>query len=270
MRAAVLLAVVALAGPKDSAAAPKATAAAREELTEAEREFCASEVEVVERRKKLFETQGLSPAEVARKNEAPLRELADCRKRFKDHGRRAAEQKQDMEEAARRAGPNATELERERAWREVRRERLASRSPSSLTSEEKAEVAAGMSEELKATHQALDDAHQRDKGFMRIVHSAIACHHTERRDELKEAIASEESLVKLGTGDRLRLYSLKSELRTSEEVLARNAEEARALPSGLDRCTVPAVALVTHCLALSKPEPACESEEVQQYLRFVK
>jgi hypothetical protein len=105
---------------------------------------------------------------------------------------------------------------------------------------------------------------------MRIVHSAIACHHTERRGELKEAITSEENLVKLGTGDRLRLYSLKSELRTSEDVLARNAEEARALPSGLERCTAPAVAAVTHCLAISKPEPACESEEIQQYLRFVR
>ena len=76
--------------------------------------------------------------------------------------------------------------------------------------------------------------------------------------------------MKLGTGDRLRLYSMKSELRTSEEVLARNAEAARALPSGLERCTAPAVAVVTHCLAISKPEPACESEEIQQYLRFVK
>jgi hypothetical protein len=278
MRAAVLLAAVALAAPGQGAAAatsaskPAAPAAApaRDELTEAEREFCSSEVEVVERRKKLFESQGLPAAEVARKNEAPLGELADCRRRFKEQGRRAVEQKQDLEEAARRAGPNATEVERERVWREVRRERLASKSPSSLNEEEKAELAAGMGEELKATHEALDDAHQRDKAFMRVVHSAIACHHTERREELKEAIASEEALVKLGNGDRLRLYSLKSELRASEEVLARNAEAARALPSGLDRCTTPAVAVVSHCLAMSQPEAACESEEIQQYLRFVK
>ena len=266
MPAAILLALLALAAPKQ-AAAPKAgpAAPARDELSEAEREFCTSEIDVVERRKKLFQSQGLSPAEIARKNEAAVAELADCRRRFKEEVRRAAEQKEDVAEAARRAGPNATPLERDRAWKEVRRERLASKSPSSLTAEEKAELAEGMKEELEATHQALDTAHQRSPEFLRVVHSAIACYHVERKSELQEAIASEESLMKLGTGDRLKLYNLKSELRTSEEVLVRNAEAARSLPNGLDRCTTPTVAVVAHCLGIEgRPEPACESEEIQQ------
>ncbi|HEX9402661.1 MAG TPA: hypothetical protein VF912_21375 [Anaeromyxobacter sp.] len=245
-----------------------------EGLSEEERAFCASELEVIDRRRKVFEGQGLSASEVARRNEPQQRALAECRDRFRVDRRRDVEQKQDVEEVSRRAGPDATELERDRVWKEVRRERLASRSASSLTAEERAELAAGMGDEMRATHHALDDAHQRDPSFMRVIHSALACYHGERRSELKDLISSEESLLNLGTGDRQKLYALKSELRVSNEVLARNAEAARALPGGLDRCTSPTVAVVTHCLAarLAGPrsEPACESEDIQQYVRFVK
>jgi hypothetical protein len=265
MQSAVVLATLALA-----AARPGGTDA----LSEAERAYCASEVEVVEKRQKLFEGQGLSAAEVARKNDAQLRALKECRDRYRAELRRADEQRQDLEEVTRRVGPNATELERDRVWKEVRRERLASKSPSQLTAEEKAELAAGMGDELKATEHALDDAHQRDPQFMRVIYSAIACYHGERRTDLKEAIGSEERMIKLGTGDKQKLYALKSELRQSEEVLARNSEAVRSLPNGVDRCTNPTVAVVTHCLGRrltgARPEPACESEEVQQYVRFVK
>jgi hypothetical protein len=270
MHAAVALALLSLATPS-GASKPAPARPASAPLSEAERAFCASEVEVLEKREKLFEAQGLPAAEIARKNEGAARELAECRTRFKEEGNREGELKADMAEAARRAGPNATPLERDRAWKEVRRERLASKSPSRLTSEEKAELAEGMQEEMRATHQALDTAHQRDPAFLRVIHSAIACYQGERKDNLKQAIASEENLVKLGSGDRTRLYSLRSELRSSEEVLARNAEASRSLPSGLDRCTTPTVAVVAHCLGIDdRPEPACESEEIQQYLRFVK
>jgi hypothetical protein len=272
MHAAVALALLALSAPPASskpAAAPARSPTAQ--LSEEERTFCASELEVLEKRQKLFESQGLSAAEIARKNENATRDLAECHTRFKEEGNREQEVKADMEEAARRAGPNATPLERDRAWKEVRRERLASKSPSRLTAEEKAELAEGMQEEMRATHLALDAAHQKDPGFLRVIHSAVACYQNERRDSLKDAIASEENLVKLGSGDRTKLYSLKSELRVSEEVLARNAEASRSLPSGLDRCTTPTVAVVAHCLGIEdRPEPACESEEIQQYLRFVK
>ena len=192
MPSAVLLATLALA-----AARPAGTDA----ISEDERAYCASEVEVVEKRQKLFEAQGLSAAE-------------------------------------------------------------------------KAELAAGAGDEIKATEHALDDAHQRDPQFMRVVYSALACYHGERRNDLKEAIESEERLLKLGTGDRQKLYSLKSELRQSEEILARNAEAVRTLPNGVDRCTNPTVAVVTHCLGRrltgARQEAACESEEIQQYVRFVK
>ncbi len=109
---------------------------------------------------------------------------------------------------------------------------------------------------------------------MRIVHSAVACFHGERRVELREAVASEERMLKVATGDRQRLYGLRSELRQTDDVLARNAEAARALPSGLERCTAPTVAVVAHCLGVrlsgTRVEPACESEEIQQYVRFAR
>lgn len=269
MRRSVLLATLLLTAPRPGTAAPAGDAMSEEETA-----YCASEVEVLEKRRKVFEGQGLAAGEVARKNEGQLRSLRECRERFRAEARRALEQKQDLEEVTRRAGPNATELERDRVWREVRRERLGSKSPASLSAEEKAELAAGMGDELQATHRALDDAHQRDPQFMRVVYSAIACYHGERRTSLKEAIASEERMLKLGAGQRQKLYGLRSELRQSEEVLARNAEAVRALPNGVERCTSPAVAVVTHCLAVrlggSRVEPACESEEIQQYVRFVK
>jgi hypothetical protein len=270
MERAVLLAIAALAASPARAAAP-----AREEAPAVdERTFCASEAEVVERRRKVFEGQGLSPGEVARRNASQLQALSECRDRFRAEERRRREQREDLEEVARRAGANATELERDRTWREVRRERLASKSPSSLSAEERAELAAGMGEEIAATHRALDDAHSRDPRFMKVVHSALACYHGGRRDVLKELISSEESLLKLGTGDRQKLYALRSELAQSGAVLARSAEAARTLPGGLEPCTSPTVAVVSHCLAVRlqahRVEPACESEEIQQYVRFVK
>lgn len=269
MRRAVLLATLALSAPWPVAAAPVGDGKSEDERT-----YCASELDVVERRRKLFEAQSLSAGEIARKNEPQLQAVRECRDRFRADVRRADEQKQDLEEAGRRAGPNATELERERVWKEIRRERLGSKSPSSLNAQERAELASGMGDEMKETHRALDRAHQRDPSFMRVVYSAIACYHGERRADLRELISSEESLLKLGTGDRQKLYALKSELRTSEEVLARNTEALRSIGGGADRCTTPTVAVVAQCLAIlmsgSRVEPGCESEEIQQYVRFVR
>lgn len=269
MRRAVLLATIVLTVPRPAAAVPGADG-----MSEEEQDFCASELDVVERRRKIFEAQKLSPSEVARRNEPQLAALRECRDRFRADTRRAAEQREDLEEVGRRAGPNATELERDRIWREVRRERLASKSPSSLNAQEKAELAEGMGEELQATHRALDNAHHRDPSFMRVVYSAIACFHGERRTDLRDQISSEQSLLKLGTGDRQKLYTLQSELRVSEEVLARNNEAFRSIPAGPERCSSPTVAVVAHCLAIrlagTRSEPGCESEEIQQYVRFVK
>ncbi len=242
------------------------------ELSPEESAFCAEELEVVERRAGIFEGQGLTASEVARRNDPQLRTLAECRARWRSQQRRAQEQREDVEEVLRRAGPNATEMERNKALREIRRERLASKPRSQLTADEKAELAAGMQEEMAATHSALDGAHARDPAFMRIVHSALACYHGDRKAVLEGEISSEESLLKLGTGDRQRMYALRSELRQSDEVLARTREASAGRT--LERCSTPQVALVAHCMGLrfqGRPADAmCESEEVQQYVRFVK
>lgn len=243
-------------------------------LSAEERSFCESEATVVENRQKVFEAQGLSAKEIAARNRQELKFLDECRGRFRAQKRRALEEREDMAEVERRLGPNATERERERLWRQIRRERIASRDPGSLTPEERAELAAGMKDELLKTHQALDAAHARDPAFMRVVHSALACYHGDLKYELENAISSEESMLKLGSGDRQKLYSLKSELRASDEVLERSREAARKYPGGLDRCTSPTVAVLAHCLAIrfddARREPACESEEIQQYIRLVK
>jgi hypothetical protein len=269
MRRAVLLAAFVLAAPAAGAAAPPDDA-----LSEGERAACEGELETLERRRRLFEAQGLPEAEIERRNASHREALAQCRRQVRAKAQRELEERQDQAEIARRAGPNATELERERARREVRRERLGARSPSSMTAAERAELAAGMHEELEATHQALDRAHARDPLFMRVIHSALACYHGERRGELQNLISSEEALLKLGSGDRQKLYSLRSELRQSDEVLARSAEAARGLPGGLDRCSAPTVAVVAHCLALrfggTRTASTCDAEDVQQYTRLVK
>ncbi len=243
-------------------------------LSPEERSFCESEVTVVENRQRLFAAQGLPAKEIAARNRQQVKLLDECRGRFRAQQRRAEEERQDMADVERRAGPNATERERERLWRQIRRERIASRDPDSLTPEEKAELAAGMKDELAKTHAALDAAHARDPAFMRVVHSALACYHGDLKYELENEISSEESMLKLGTGDRLKLYAMKSELRASEEVLQRSKEAAARYQSGLERCTSPTVAVLAHCLAIrfddARREPACESEEIQQYIRLVK
>ncbi|WP_242394217.1 hypothetical protein [Anaeromyxobacter oryzisoli] len=239
-----------------------------------EKAFCADELGVVERRARLFQAQGLSAAEIDRRNEGVQQNVAECRQRFGAEQRRAAEKQADLAELERRVGPDATELERQRAWRQLRRERLAVKPASALTADERAELQAGTQEELAATHRTLDTTHARDPRFMRQVHSALACYHGERRAALELEIAHEESLAKVGGGDRTRLYVLRSDLRQSDEVLARSREAARELPDGLARCSEPQTAVLAHCLGIraegKKAEPACESEELQQYLRFVR
>lgn len=267
---ALSLAASILAASRHGAAAPANDA----QLSPAERAFCQDELDVVERRARLFQGQGLAPREVARRNEGELRAVDECRARFKARERSAREERADAEEVARRAGPDATEKERERAWREIRRERLAAKDPASLDAAERAELADGTPEEVAATHAALDEAHARDPAFMRVVHSALACYHQDRKAELDQQIASEQALVALGTGDRQKLYQLRSALRESEDVLERSRDAARALPRGLERCANRNVAVLAHCLAVrfegGRAAPSCEAEELQQYIRFVK
>jgi hypothetical protein len=269
MRRAALVAAFAVV----AAGAPRVRAAPEGDDPSGEASACESELDVVERRRRLFEAQGLPADEIARRNARQQDALTECRRQVRAKQQRELEARQDLEEIERRAGANATELERERARREVRRERLGSKSPSSMTPQERAELAAGMEEELAATHQAIDRAHLRDPLFMRVVHSALACYHGERRAELGDRIASEENLLKIGAGDRTALYALRSELKQTDTVLARTAETARSLPGGLERCSARAVALVAQCLAVQAGgtrAPTCEAEDVQQYMRLLK
>jgi hypothetical protein len=269
-RAVVLALVLAAAAPPRRAAAQRASAS----LSEDEKAFCASELEVIEKRRRIFEAQGLAPADIARRNEPAEQDLAACRRRFKDEGRRAAERRADEAELQRRAGPDATQLERQKIWREIRRDRLLVRPASTLTAEEKAELAEGLGDEEAETHATLDLVHSRDPVFMRQVHSALACYHRDRKEELQALIDEETAHVRLGSGDRNKVYLLKSDLKQSDEVLARCAEAARGYAGGLIRCTDTRTAILARCLAIrfeGKPhEPACDSEEIQQYIRFIK
>ncbi len=271
MRRTAALVLLLLATPSGGA---RAEEDADGSAAQDEKSFCRSELEVVERRQKVFEGQGLSASEIARRNVASLRDLEDCRERFRAGSRGAQQEKADREEAARRAGPDATPLERDKAYKQIRRERLAARNESSLTAEEKAELAAGMAEEMAATHEMLDKVHSRDPSFMRVVHSALACYHGERREELRNLISSEESLLKLGSGDKQALYMLRSQMRESEQVLARCKEAAYSYASGLERCTSQTIAIVARCMGIQLEgkglQPVCEPEEIQQYVRFVK
>ncbi len=271
MRGAVL-AVLILAGfaPPARAADQRAAVAMGDDETA----FCADELEVIERRRKIFEAQALSAADIARRNELPEQDLAACRRRFKDERRRAAERKADEAELERRVGPNATQLERQRVWRELRRDRLVVKPASALTREEKAELAESLGDEEAETHATLDLVHSRDPVFMRQVHSALACYHGDRREGLLAAIDEESAHVRLGSGDRQKLYLLRSDLKQSEEVLSRSSEAASGYAGGLIRCADTRTAILARCLAIrfeSKPhEPACDSEDIQQYIRFIK
>jgi hypothetical protein len=271
MRKVALAALLAAAAPVTPAAPQKPSAAP---LSDEEKAYCARELTVVEQRRRIFEAQGLPPAEIARKNESEEQAMTECRRRYKLEQRRVVEEQAEQDEIARRAGPNPTEIELDRVTREVRRERLAAKRPADLTPEEKAELAAGMQEEMAATHAMMDTVHARDPAFMRQVHSALACYHGDRAEMLSASVQEEQTHVKLGSGNRQKLYALQSDLRQSQEVLSRSREAARGYAGGLLRCSDARTAILAHCLAIRfegrKSEPACESEEIQQYVRFVK
>jgi hypothetical protein len=274
---AVLVAAALAASPVTALAARKPTPVqkvAPSALSDEERTACDAELDVLEKRTKLFAAQGLPAAEVARRNEAAQAALDECVNTFR--AKRGAEKERlaDLNELERRVGPNASDAVRADVWAQIRRERLAAKPPSELTAEEQAELNAGAKQELAETHATLDTTHARDPGFMRMVHSALACYHGVRRDRLKESLAHEESLVKLGQGDRNKLYALKSDLRQSDDVLSRAREAAKGYKEGLGKCTEEQVAILAHCLAIhfdaQRNEPACESEEIQQYIRFIR
>jgi hypothetical protein len=272
-----LAAALAVVVPLQPVAAPKAgapAAARKGALTDLEKEACAGELEVLEKRGRFFLAQGLGPAEIVRRNELAQQTLDECLAAFRRQRNAELEKLADMNELDRRVGPDAPDTVRAETWTQIRRERLAGKPRSQLTPEEKAELAAGAKAEEAETHATLDTFHARDPAFMRMVHSALACYHGVRRDKLRDQLAAEQAVVKAGGGDRQRVYALQSQVKVSDEVLARSREASRTFKDGLRRCTEEQVAVLTRCLTVQfeerPPEPACESEEIQQYVRFIK
>lgn len=270
-----LTAAVAAASPgspaRAAAADRKAAAAALDPL---EREACAGELDVLEKRVRLFEGQGLPRPEILKRNESSQAALDECVRTFRNNRAAQKAREADLVELERRAGPNASDEVRSQIWTQLRLERLSAKPASELTDEERAELRAGNQAELAETHATLDTVHARDPVFMRMVHSSLACYHGVRRDRLKDDLRREEALVKAGKGERQRVYALKADLRQSEDVLSRSRDAARGYKDGLGRCTEEKVAVLAHCLAIrfegQRQEPACESEEIQQYIRFIK
>jgi len=243
-------------------------------LSADERQACAADLEVLAKRTKLFEAQGLARAEITRRNEGAQVALEECLRVHKLEVVAARERADDVAELDRRTKPTTTDEQRAELWNQIRRERLSAKPESKLTAEERAELAAGNRAELAETHATLDSAHARDPAFMRVVQSALACYHGVRHDRLREALRHEESLLKLGEGDRQKVYSLQSDLHVTDEVLARSREAAKGFRDGLGRCTEEQVAVLAHCLGVrqeeGRSEPACEAEEIQQYVRLIK
>jgi len=268
-----LTAVLAAASPAGAADAPR-KAGPSGALAAEEREACTAELDVLEKRVRLFEGQGLPRAEVQRRNEGAQAALAECVRTFRLSRAAQKARDADLAELNRRAGPTASDDLRAEIWTQIRLERLSAKPVSELTEEERAELRAGSRAELAETHATLDTVHARDPVFMRMVHSALACYHGVRRDRIKDDLRHEETLLKLGKGERQRVYALKSDLRQSDDVLARSREAAKGYKDGLGRCTEEKVAVLAHCLAIrfdaTQQEPACESEEIQQYIRFIK
>jgi hypothetical protein len=248
--------------------------AAPQSLTAEDREACASELEVLEKRLRLFEGQGLSHADALKRNEGPQAALTECLRTSRIT--RAAEKAReaDLAELDRRAGPDASEATRSTIWTQLRLERLSVKPVAELTDEERAELKAGSQAEMSETHATLDTVHSRDPAFMRMVNSSLACYHGVRRDRIKDELRHEEALLKLGQGSRQKVYGLKADLKQSDDVLSRAREAAKGYRDGLGKCTEEQVAVLAHCLAARfdglQPEPACESEEIQQYIRFIK
>jgi hypothetical protein len=277
MRALAVFFTASLAASAATAVAQSRPAASRPEakaLSAEERDACAADLEVLEKRVRLFEQQGLRPAEIAKRNETAQLGLDECVRAWRLQRTAEKERLADIAELERRTGPKATDAQRDETWAQIRRERLSGKPPSQLTAEERAELKAGTKAELAETHATLDTVHAKDPAFMRVVHSSLACYHGVRRDRIREDLAHEQSLVKLGQGDKNRVYALKAELRQSDDVLSRSREAAKGFKEGLGRCTEEKIAILAHCLAIRfeerANEPACESEEIQQYIRFIK
>jgi len=247
---------------------PGAAGGAVEPLRPEEAEFCKLEIEALDRRARLFVGQGLPPGEVKRRNAPFEQHLLDCRARWREELRARGEEERIAEEIARRAGPDANELQRAQATREVRLEHARRKRPAERTAAERQLVDEA---DAEAQVRRAAEAQARDPVLQRRLRSAVHCAHARRRDRGRAEIAEEERLSSLGGGDRQRLYFLRAELRRDEDVLAGNGPDLAAVGGPLP-CGDPLVAPLAHCIemqAAGREDPACQTESMRASLRLL-
>lgn len=230
--------------------------------------FCQLEIGALEQRARLFRSQGLSQAEVKRRNAPFEQHLADCRARWREELRARDEEQRIAQEIARRAGADANEVQRAQASRQVRLEHARRKRAEERTPAERTLLAEAAAEEssLRAA-----ETQARDPMLRRRLLSALHCAHVRRRDRWRAELAEEERLSSMGGGDRQRLYFLRAELKRDEEVVAENAPGLAALGGPLS-CSDAHVAPVAHCIEMQtagREEAACAADSMQAVLRLL-
>jgi len=233
-----------------------------------EQRFCAAELRAIAQRLRLFEAQGLSPAE-RRKRTAPAETaLGDCHARFRQARRHEEERRRVAEEIVARTPVEANELERARIAREVRIARVRARRGADLSPEERALLAEADAEEGRRREV---EARARDPQLHRQLLSGERCAHAARLDRHRRELAEEERLAALGGGERQRGYFLRAEARREEEVLERNRAELARVGGPLP-CGDPVVLRVAQCIEgqlAGREEAGCQSEEMRAALRLL-
>jgi len=230
--------------------------------------FCAAELRAIAQRLRLFEAQGLPPAERRKRNAPAETALGDCRARFRQARRHDEERRHVQEEIVARTPVGANELERARIAREVRVARARARKEADLLPEERTLLAEADAEEGRRRET---EARARDPRLYRQLLSGERCAHAGRLERHRRELAEEDRLSTLGGGDRQRGYFLQAEVKRDEEVLERNqAELARA--GGPLPCSDPVVLRVAQCIdgqIEGREEPVCRSEELRAALRLL-
>jgi hypothetical protein len=249
-------------------AAPAARAGLAEDLgmSEAEAVYCESELAVVQNRLRIFRAQGLPPAEQRRRNAAAEASVYDCRRRYRELQKADVEDEAVRAEVARRLPPNAGEVQRDRAEREVRLERARAKPRSALRDDERKLLAA---EEDRIRRERAEADRVRDPRFRRPAVSALLCLHQRQLARARTERADEE---RLGVADRNRAYYLKGEIRRLEENVAAEREELAGV-GGPMACSEPRVAALERCAAIgsarAREDETCQSDELQDLVRVL-
>ena len=251
-----------------AASPPPARAGVAEDLgmSDAEAVYCESEVAQVENRLRIFRAQGLSPAEQRRRNAGAEENVADCRRRFHELRKADEDDEAVRAEVARRLPPNAGEVQRDRAEREVRLERARAKPRSALRDDERKLLTA---EEERVHRERAEVERVRDPRFRRPAVSAMLCLH---QRQLSRARTERAEVERLGIADKNRVYYLKGEIRRLEENVAGEREELSRVGGPLP-CSEPRVASLERCAAMgsarARDDEMCSSEELQELVHVL-